>query len=199
MRRPFALRGSLVSATPPHDAGAPRYAGFWRRLGATIVDMIVFACIMYVASFVLPDVPFDDDLNAAFSRFASEQTFETFSTVAGLVWNAKPAGPQLVEAVVEGLLLWAYFSIQEASAAQATLGKRLFGIRVGSADGARLGLATASLRAWPHWLGSLSFVVGAWLGILVFLASFVAVVAIAVSPRKQGLHDRMAGALLTRR
>jgi uncharacterized RDD family membrane protein YckC len=101
--------------------------------------------------------------------------------------------------IADAVIAWAYFALQESSAAQATIGKRLLGIRVSTEDGGRLSLAAASLRAWPLYLPNIAWLMGSWLGGLVSLAAFAACICVAFSSRKQGLHDRMAGAVLTRR
>jgi uncharacterized RDD family membrane protein YckC len=95
-------------------------------------------------------------------------------------------------------VVWAYFAFQESSSAQATLGKRMMGIRVSTESGARLSLLTASLRAWPIYLPSVAALAGSGFSSLVGLVAFVSCIAVAFSARKQGLHDKMAGAVLTR-
>jgi uncharacterized RDD family membrane protein YckC len=97
------------------------------------------------------------------------------------------------------VLIWAYFVLQETSSAQATVGKRLLGIRVSTEDGGRLSLVSATIRAWPMYLPTVAMLAGGVISSLVGLLGFIACVAVAFSSRKQGLHDKMAGALLTRR
>jgi uncharacterized RDD family membrane protein YckC len=125
---------------------------------------------------------------------------------------APPKNPQDLEAVIAYLntlfspiqliasvvLIWAYFAFQESSRAEATLGKRMLGIRVANDAGNRLSLAAASIRAWPMYLPHAAWLVSFWLGNLVTLVAFIACVSVAFSGRKQGLHDKMAGAILTR-
>ena len=66
-------------------------------------------------------------------------------------------------------------------------------------NGARLNLQTASLRAWPIYLPSVAALAGSSISTLVGLIAFVSCIAVAFSARKQGLHDKIAGAVLTRR
>ena len=99
--------------------------------------------------------------------------------------------------VASTLMSWAYLALQESSAAQATVGKRLVGIRVSTEEGARLSVGAATVRAWPLYLNSAGWIVGAWFGGLISLLSVVACLSVAFSSRKQGLHDKMAGAVLT--
>ena len=101
--------------------------------------------------------------------------------------------------IASAVLSWAYFALQECSSAQASVGKRVLGIRVANEQGGRLGLLAATIRTWPLYLNSLAWAGGGLLGGLVTLAVFVACISVAFSSRKQGLHDKMAGAVLARR
>jgi uncharacterized RDD family membrane protein YckC len=75
----------------------------------------------------------------------------------------------------------------------------MMGIRVSTESGARLNLLTASLRAWPIYLPSVAALAGSSFSSLVGLIALISCLAVAFSARKQGLHDKMAGAILTRR
>jgi len=107
-------------------------------------------------------------------------------------WLSDPAQRAATAALSEaiGHLLWtplpvfallslAWFSGFEASSRQATPGKRLLGLRVVDGQGRRIGLARAMRR---HLAGALSWLT---LNIGHLLA--------AVPPRRQSLHDRIAG------
>jgi uncharacterized RDD family membrane protein YckC len=102
----------------------------------------------------------------------------------------------LQQIILNTVIVWGYFALQESSSAQATLGKRALGVRVSRLDGGRLDFAKASLRAWPMFLPSAAWLLGYGMGSLVGLAAFVACVTVAFSSRKQGLHDMMAGSLV---
>ena len=79
------------------------------------------------------------------------------------------------------LLSWVYFTLFEASAWQATPGKRLLGLRVVSAvDGSRLGVGRAALRQLAGVLSWLTLNLGhVWAG---------------RKPQRRALHDHVAGA-----
>ena len=83
--------------------------------------------------------------------------------------------------LVLALLSWAYFALQEASAAQATVGKRLLGLVVTDLHGQRLSLARATGRWAGRYLSSI-------LCIGYLMQPFTA--------RRQTLHDLMAGTLV---
>lgn len=98
-------------------------------------------------------------------------------------------------ALLSFLPVWiAYGGFLEASSWQATIGKKCFGLRVYAADGGRLDVAQACLRALvkdgPFFLLGILPVGRAftWLWLVAHL------VVIHRSPVCQAIHDRVAGA-----
>jgi len=187
----------------PADADRRRYAGFWLRFGAWIVDALLLGAVWYAVSQFLPSVPARAGLEPLGPYVLSLPLETMISLSAGLLWEywlESLKSPQMIaETMGRGLLIWAYYAVLESSRLQATLGKHLFSIRVGAADSSRLSLPAASLRAWPHYLVEFAWFGSPVLDGVVMAASLAAVLAIAFSRRKQGLHDRMARAFLTRR
>lgn len=167
----------------PPDATV-RYAGFWIRVGAAIVDGIVLWVVWWIILMVLPTQPMPP--------LPENPDLETLLAYLDDLVSAR-------ELILYALVIWAYFAFQESSSAQATLGKRMLGIRVSTDTGGRLSLAAASLRAWPVYLPTVASLGGTGLSSLGGLVALVACVAVAFSARKQGLHDKMARAVLTRR
>ena len=182
--------GSVPPPPPPPvwDARPPEtavhYAGFWIRVVAAIVDAIALWIVLSLILLVLPAEPT--------APLPENQDFEAWIEYANSLISPR-------QVVVYALIVWAYFAFQESSSAQATLGKRMMGIRVSTENGARLSLLTASLRAWPIYLPSVAALAGTGISSLVGLIAFISCIAVAFSARKQGLHDKMAGAVLTRR
>lgn len=182
-----SVPNSGPAAPPPPpvwDARPPetqqRYAGFWLRTVAAVIDSIILAIVYQALSFFLvaPVTPPPD--------------FQDLEAVLAYANSAMP----LQQVILYTVIVWGYFALQESSSAQATLGKRALGIRVSSLDGARLDFAKASLRAWPMFLPNAAWILGASMASLVGLVAFVACLTVAFSGRKQGLHDMMAGALV---
>jgi uncharacterized RDD family membrane protein YckC len=165
----------------PAHVGEP-FAGFWRRVGAWFVDaLIIYTIYLLVAFFIW------DDLLVR----ATIQDPETGQMLTSYM-------PSLLGVLLVGFATLAYFALQEASPAQATLGKRMFGIKVCDYNGDRIGIVTAGLRSWPLWLPGfintlpiLDFVIG--------LVSLGACVSVAFTQRKQGLHDILARCLVVKR
>ena len=88
-------------------------------------------------------------------------------------------------APVSSVIGWAYFALLESSPARGTLGKLALHLVVGDVHGDPITFRRASARYWLKVLSTLTFGVG-WL-----LAAF--------TPKKQALHDMLAGCLVLRR
>jgi uncharacterized RDD family membrane protein YckC len=86
--------------------------------------------------------------------------------------------------IVSSLVAWAYFALMESSPLRATVGKLAIGIWVGDVQSDPISFTRASFR---YWFKSLS----AWSLALGYLIA-------AFTPRKQALHDLLAGTLVLR-
>lgn len=127
------------------------YAGFWRRLGAYLIDWIILFAAMVAIGAAAGGYGDGGDAKLAINLFA---------------WIGS----------------WLYFALMENSAWQATLGKRVIGIRVCNAAGERISFG----RAAGRYFGKI--ISGMMLGVGFLMVAFTA--------RKQGLHDLMANCLV---
>lgn len=155
--------------------------------------------------------------------FAGDYVFLALylAVVAGLGWAGQALAPalmavlfgsavagQLTGLVVITLPVTLYFALPEASARQATWGKRRVGLRVQRADGTRLSvgrsLARTALKFGPWELAhftiwQLAFAADA--DSPIYLAGFglvwaligANVISVLVSPRRRALYDWLAG------
>ena len=138
----------------------PRYAGLLVRLIATILD-VAFLWISEVA--VVAGAG-----EIGLLPITEKELGEGLALLLAISFWLFPA--------------WPYFTMLERSKAQATLGKRLFGLKVTDLRGHRIGFGRANARYWAKLFVCLPF-----------LAGFV---PIAFTPRRQGLHDLMAKTLV---
>ena len=136
-------------------------AGFWKRLAAIFIDSFILTFIAFGLMFFI---------GFFIGGMLSEP--ETISKISnfGMLLNV--------------VLVWLYFALQESSERQATLGKRVLGIYVTSKDGSRLSFAQATIRYFSKYLSS------------ILLIGFIMA---AFTKNKQGLHDMIADTLVVNR
>ena len=159
-----------MTAITTDDAPAAsrvHYAGFWRRLVAFLIDHAIIL------------VP----LTAALYGAGALQILRSDDPIA-----AETAYLDLLTKFSVGLLplylgvLWLYYSLLESGRHQATIGKRIMGIKVTDMEGRRVGFR----RCFGRQLGKL--VSKATLGIGFVVAAF--------TPKKQALHDLFSRCLV---
>lgn len=90
--------------------------------------------------------------------------------------------PQIVSDVAPLIFFWLYFSLMESSEKQATVGKRILGIRVTDINGGRISFLRATGRTFGKFISMIIVGIG-------FLM-------VAFTKRKQGLHDMIAKTLV---
>ncbi len=128
------------SPNPLTDSG--RYAGFWRRFLAFVLDELVVGFPYFVVSI-----------------FA----FRVFS-------GPKPEHPQpfdsLIFLITGSVFLlatlghWLYFALMECSSRQATLGKMILNLRVTDMNGNRISFARASGRYFGKFISGMTILIG---------------------------------------
>ncbi len=166
--QPPSVAAPLIPRSEPvqpvrADTPLPPPAGFWRRVGAYVVDAVLAVTVIL-----------------------------TLSITASVLFAGSPAGTMKAGIVrlvasLDGtvvlfgwLVLWPlYFALLESSPWQATLGKRVFGLIVTDRDGARISFGRALGRHVAAVANYLSLMVG-WL-------------LVAIPGDKRGLHDQIAG------
>ena len=148
---------------------APDYAGFWNRVAAAIVDLIVTV----VASVVLT--------GPILAFLLLSNMDELGDPASGTLVPVLQAVNQLVS-LVGG---WLYFALMESSRFQGTLGKLAVQIKVTDLEGNRLTFGRATGRHFGKIVSGLILLVG--------------YLMVAFTEKKQGLHDIMAGCLVVRK
>ncbi len=134
-----AMLPRVAPVSPAIGAGAEAsavnvYGGFWRRVGASIIDSL----ILYAVTFVV-----------ILATAIGETGNEADSAAAGL-WAV----------LASNVFAWLYSALLESSSRQATLGKMAFGIRVTDLNGQRLGFGRATGRHFGKWISGLTLGVG---------------------------------------
>jgi uncharacterized RDD family membrane protein YckC len=161
-----AMSGASGFASAAAPAPAFRYAGFWRRFVAMIIDSLVFSPIVVI--FVLTSGMFGFLLHPR----------DDFEGVGAAMFGLSI----LAFGVVLFAGSWLYHTWMESSRYQATLGKMALGIIVTDLEGRRITFARANGRFFGKWISGMIMNIG------YLMAAF--------TEKKQALHDILAGCLV---
>ncbi len=145
------------------------YAGFWQRFLANLIDGVVLSVVNYPLSSFLNEI------------LASVFDVDPFTDSVWLALSVSIAASLLLPT----LLAWLYYAVLESSSRQATLGKRALGITVTDLEGGRISFGRATGRFFAHYISALLLLLG-------FLIQ-------PFTPKRQALHDMIAGTLVVRR
>jgi uncharacterized RDD family membrane protein YckC len=162
--------------TLPTENTETRYAGFWLRFVAYIIDDLLLG----IAGFLVA-LPFFGGI--IFSAMGiAENPDETENIVAGVMGIlGSIIGMTLVIAVVA----WLYYALMESSKNQATLGKMALGLKVTDMEGNRISFGKATGRFFGKIIS----------GMILYIGYILA----GLTEKKQALHDLMAGCLVVRK
>jgi uncharacterized RDD family membrane protein YckC len=128
---------TIQMAGVPGGLLAARYAGFWLRLAAWVIDVVCIVGLLIVALFCYGVV------------VAIASGGQVASASVALLFN-------LLALVVP----WLYYTIAESSQQQATPGKRLVGLRVVTDAGTRSSFGRANGRFWAKQVSGLTLGIG---------------------------------------
>jgi len=185
---PAAYAEAAAAVEPPM-----RYAGFWRRFLALILDMLVYLLAIFVVSFFVGLVVV---LGVGPQLLSSLQT--------------RAEELQVPLALLHVFCLWLYYALTESSPWQATPGKRALGLLVVDARGNRLSFWGATRRhlakfvAGTFWTAGLGLT-GAgntllqalgWASLLFGVSGFLLA---GFTRKKQALHDLFVDCLVLRK
>jgi uncharacterized RDD family membrane protein YckC len=161
------------------------YAGFWLRFVAYLVDGLVISAVLFALIFVITLVfAFFGGAMAAMGMSGTNFRMNSGEN------QANPAAIMMIafmELAIWGAALavsWLYFAKMESGPGQATLGKRVLGLRVTDLAGQRISFARASGRFFGKIVSSMTFYIG------FIMAGF--------TERKQALHDMIASTLVVK-
>lgn len=156
-----------IPQTQATQSQTVRYAGFWKRFLAYIIDQM----IMGVLGFIIV-VPFLAMMGIGLWN-------EDFDPSVGLILWLIGAYLTMILTVIIGE--WLYYALME-SMNGATLGKMALGIKVTDLNGNRVSFGRATGRYFGKIISGLTLTVG------YIMAAF--------TQRKQALHDLVAGCLV---
>lgn len=163
------------ATTVPAAAGPARaYAGFWLRFVAVFLDSLLFSLISVPLSLFF--------MTTIAAKFLQVGDWEGGDLPLEVVL------PILPFIVLLGLLLtvlwYSYFAVLESSEWQASIGKKVMGLKVTDLNGNRLTFGRAAGRAFGKAITDMTFTIG------YLIAGF--------TQKKQALHDILADCLVLR-
>ena len=126
--------------TLPHIT--KRYAGFWRRLGAYVIDSVIFSVVTTIIGNIVISIM------VAVSAGNPEPNLGLGAIVV------------LIMTIVSYLLFGLYYVLFESSKIQATPGKMALGLKVTDLHGKRLSFGRASARYFAKIVSVLAVYVG---------------------------------------
>ena len=158
------------SGYPIVQAGV-RYGGFWIRVVAAIIDVIIVALALAPLKIIF-------GLGGVAVNGFDTHGFHGPLTLPYLIFGGGTF------ALLKLTGSWLYEAFMESSCYQATLGKMIFGMKVTDLYGNRISFARASGRHFAKILSGLILCIG--------------FIMVGFTERKQGLHDMIAGTLVRR-
>lgn len=124
-----------VTAATAEDYHQFSYAGFWKRVLASLLDGLVMSVVTYIA---------DAFSSLIFVIFGLTDT--TFANTVTFIIGLFAA--------------WLYYALLESSSVQATLGKLLLGIKVVDLEGRQISFARATGRLYGKYLSFMILGIG---------------------------------------
>jgi serine/threonine protein kinase len=177
-----------------------RYAGFWKRFIAYLIDTSFITLINAILGLVLLEKTYNlvtnyQEILPIFFGAIVVSALGTIISFLGLILaiikilsdGYSLNSIHIIIPVIIGLgifLKWLYFTIMESSAYQGTFGKRILGLQVTNKQGNRISWWRANWRYWMKTVSESSLMLGYLLAI--------------ISPKKRALHDWLAGTFVTR-
>ena len=152
-----------------------RYAGFWLRFVAYLIDDLILGFAGFLVS-----LPFVGGIILAAIGIGEHPEFDekTFLGIAGIL------GSVFGLVAIITVMGWLYFSLMESSKTQATLGKMALNLKVTDLEGNRISFG----RATGRYFGKIVS------GMILYIGYILA----GLTEKKQALHDMMAGCLVVR-
>jgi uncharacterized RDD family membrane protein YckC len=132
-----------IQRTAGRSPAAVKYAGFWLRFVAFVIDCILISIVILGAEFVVQSIG-RVDLGLRGGNYG----VKAFGVAFG------------IRHCIGTLVAWLYWARMESSSKQATLGKMALGLKVTDLQGERLSFARATGRYFGKIVSSLILFVG---------------------------------------
>src|SRR5271165_493073 len=132
-----------VSSPANPSPAEVEYGGFWRRTWAGIIDVVLEAAVAFVVTYYVIDWVLD--------RIGQMLGYDR--------WMSKVAAG-MAYILVLAIGAWLYAAFAESSSRRATIGKRIMGLQVVTADGGKVSFGQATIRHFMKFLSLFTAGVG---------------------------------------
>jgi uncharacterized RDD family membrane protein YckC len=169
-------------AMSPATPASRQYAGFWLRVAAAVIDLIILAIPLAMA------VSYLSLAMGSWRAFLELHPGQTPDEIVDAF------GRTYLFAILCFFILtgWLYFALFESSSWQGTLGKKFIGLSVADLEGNRVTFGRASGR----YFGGRLLAHVPFIGSLYILIDCICA---GLTSRKQALHDMFSGCLVLRK
>jgi uncharacterized RDD family membrane protein YckC len=155
-----------LAPSAPTDLALPEYAGFWLRAWAGAIDVALEAS------------------GALLLTFAIDLGLRRFGRLLGISLFVSKVATGMAFILILAVGSWLYCAFTESSSWRATVGKRILGLQVVTAEGDRIGFGQATVRHFMKFLSlfflTIGFMMAGW------------------TKRRQALHDIPSDCLVIR-
>jgi len=173
---PFRQASAEPAAVDAAAAEPLVYAGFWQRVGAHLVDLVLWFALVIIAMNIVGLLLFPDVVKLNEKIVAAGGSFAYQPTPSEAILLFKFMGFIALLSIVLAVVYDLFFVLRFS----ATPGKLLFGVRVVQADGKTLGVMRIITRTLTKGLAGIPT-----LGIGLLIVAF--------DEQKRGLHDFFSG------
>lgn len=159
------------------EQGQIKYAGFWLRFAAYIIDQFVIGVAGFIIAIpiILGIIAFGLNLDGIKSP-ADFLTQDRLLMVGGII------GMILLAILISIVMKWLYYALMESSKFGGTIGKMAVSIKVVDMEGNRITFGRATGRYFSRIVTNMTLLIG------YIIAGF--------TEKKQALHDLMASCLV---
>ncbi|OOG46338.1 transporter [Rhodanobacter sp. C06] len=169
---PYSAPSAPMQNLPQTTAAALEdHAGFWKRVAAYILDLILLTIVFKVIGTFFGASAAEEAMKQ--EMLSGTSLMQAYQHFYSSMWPYN---------LLTTVLTWLYFAFCESSAWQATVGKLALGVRVTNLQGARISFLRATGRFFAKYLS--------------VLIMFIGFIMVAFTRRKQGLHDMIASTLV---
>ncbi|WP_428908817.1 RDD family protein [Niallia sp. Krafla_26] len=166
------------------NEGATRFAGFWIRVGAYLIDSVILSIPIWIVSSIIFFLFLGTSDIFYYMMYDSTYMYSEISDAEVFSFMASYYTALIITIILNFIIAVAYFAGLHASKWQATIGKKLLGLKVTDLNGRRISF----WRGFGRY-AAMSFLSGIF---------FIGYIMVAFTEKKQGLHDMIASTIVSK-